>query len=155
MVSSSLARAVLIAVCSALVAVTGASAEPSITGKAFAKRADAICADYRSRVSHVPRTAVTDMPGTYRLAVAVLAIARIEAAKLKTLALPSHNRALARSWLATWDPRLIDLLTKLRDAAQRKDARAVRVLAAALDANGATGRRLAALLGMKVCSRAA
>jgi hypothetical protein len=147
-------RSVLVAVCAVLV-VTDASARPQGTGATFAKRADAICADYQARVSRVPRTAITDMPGVNRLAVAVLAIARTEAAKIDALALPNRNRALARAWVSTWDDRLITLLLNLRDAAKRNDARAVRTVVAALDANGATGRRLAHSLGMKICSRKA
>lgn len=147
-----MARFVLVALCAVLV-VTNASARPQGTGATFAQRADAICADYKARVSRVPRTAISDMPGMYRLAVAVLAIARTEAAKIDGLALPNRNRALARAWVSTWDDRLITLLVRLRDAAKRKDARTVRTVVAALDANGATGRRLARTLGMKICSR--
>ena len=143
----------LVALCAALLVVPSASARPQGTDATFAKRADAICADYQARVSRVPRTAVSDMPGMYRLAVAVLGIARTEAAKIDALALPNRNRAFARAWVSAWDPGLLRLLVKLRDAAKRKDARGVRAIVVALDANGATGRRLARSLGMKICSR--
>jgi hypothetical protein len=148
-----MARSVLAALCAALLVVTNATARPQATGATFAKRADAICADYQAKVSRVPRTAISDMPGMYRLAVAVLAIARTEAAKIDALALPNRNRAFAQAWVSTWDPRLLTLLARLRDAWKRKDARAVRAIVAALDANGAAGRRLASSLGMKICSR--
>jgi hypothetical protein len=143
---------VLVALCTVVV-VTNASGWPQGTGATFAKRADAICADYQARVSRVPPSAISDMPGMRRLAVAVLAIAGTEAAKIGALALPNRNRALARAWVSTWDDRLITLLVEVREAAKRKDPRTVRTVVAALYANGATSRRLARSLGMKICSR--
>jgi hypothetical protein len=122
-----------------------------ITPAAYAKRADAICADYKTRVARIPRVALSDLAGIYRGALAVLAIAKQDVAKIHALPLPGSNRAVAQAWVATHD-RLLVLLGKLRDAAKRKDATAVGKIVAMLNANGAKGHALARRLGMKVCS---
>jgi hypothetical protein len=122
-----------------------------ITPAAFDTRADAVCADYRARVARLHLPSAGDLAGIYRVAVATLAIARLEVAKLHALPLPSANRALTHAWLATRD-RLLVLLEQLRDAAKKKDAVAVGRVVAALNANGAEAHRLARSLGMKVCS---
>jgi hypothetical protein len=138
-------------VLSSQVAVAG-SLRPGTTPASFARRADAICADYRARVARLPRlTSLSDLPRVHRLAVATLRIARLEVAKVHALALPAANRSVAQAWVATRD-RLLVLLTKLRDAAKRKDGGAVATAVATLNRNGARGHALARRLGMRICS---
>jgi hypothetical protein len=132
----------------------GASqAQPRISGAEFARRADAICLDYRRRTLNLPRPAPGDFAGVYKLAVATLAIAGPEVAKVRALPLPRLRRARAQAWVATRN-RFLVLLRGLRAAAHGKSLQRVESASAALNANGARAHRLAAALGMKICSRA-
>jgi hypothetical protein len=147
----SLTRVVLLVLALGAVAL-GSQAASAESSTVFAKKADAICTDYRGRVSQIPTPSSTsDFPAVYQLAVKTLAIARLEVAKVHALALPATNRSLATAWVATRD-RLLVLLLPLRDAAKRKDANAVADALKALNSNGAHARSLASRLGMKVCS---
>jgi hypothetical protein len=138
--------------CAATVFASAAASLPQITPAEFAQRSDVICTDYLAKVRKLPRTAIANTTGTYELAVAVLVIAKFEVARIRALPLPTANRTLAQAWERKWF-RLPGLVTELREAARNKDVPLIEKTVATLDANGATARRLARSLGMKVCTR--
>ena len=144
---SMLRALVMAAVLTALFAASAAAT----TSKTYAAKADAACADYKTRVARLPQASPTDMAAVYKGSLAVLTIARQDVARIRALPLPPQNRPVVRAWLAT-RTRLLLLLGALRDAAKNQDAQTVAQTENALSANGATAHRLARELGMKVCS---
>jgi len=146
-------RAIAAVACAlALVAVTSASASSSITLRAYAKRANAVCADYHRKAANLPRPQLRDFPGVVKLARAALVIVTADNRKLRDIPLPSTKRALVEQWLRR-GYRVPKLLRALKHAGQLENL--TRVLAAnqALQANGAKRRALARRLGMSACTR--
>jgi hypothetical protein len=131
----------------------GQRLDPFRTPVVFAQQADAICADYERSASYLPQAAVNadGLAAIQRFAADFLAVAQREVAKLHALPLPAKDRALAQAWIATHD-RIVVLLEQLRDAAQRKDAVAVLMVVADLDANAEKEDQLARRLGLSDCS---
>ena len=130
----------------------GEHLDPFRTPVVFAQQADAICADYQRSVLDLrqPLAGAKGWQPLQRLTAQLPAVAEREVAKLNALALPTTNRGLAKAWIAAHD-RFVVLLRRQRDAAQRKDMRAVMVVDLELDANVLRQDGLALKLGMKTC----
>ena len=130
----------------------GEHLDPFRTPVVFAQQADAICADYQRSVFDLrqPVMNAKSVQAVRRLTAQLPAVAEREVAKLHALALPTTNRGLAKAWIAAHD-RFVLLLRRQRDAAQRKDMRAVMVVDLELDANVLRQDGLALKLGMKTC----
>lgn len=129
---------------------------PLPTPAVFAEQADAICADYQRSLSDLQRSVsdlrrpVRSWQPLRRFAAHWLAVAELEVAKFHALALPTTNRGLAEKWMAAHDQHVV-LLGRLRDAAQRKEARAARMVFLELLAHGRRQGELALKLGMNAC----
>jgi hypothetical protein len=135
----------------AVTAVVSSAAVSDISLSAYAKRADAVCSDYRWKVDQLPRPAPSAFAEEVSFARAVQTIVVDDNRKLHSIPLPVAKRRIVRDWVAGHDriPRLLD---SFRLAAQKKNLNLLEVANAALVANGAHGRSLARQLGMKVCS---
>jgi len=147
------ALAIAAAACAVvLVAATSATAGSSITLSAYAKRANAVCADYHRKAATLPHPQLADFPGVVKLARAALVIVNTENGKLRAIPLPSTKQAVVEKWLNR-GYRVPKLLRALKHAGELENL--TRVLAAnqALQANGAERRTLARRLGMRACTR--
>ena len=154
MLVRSKARAIAAAACVlSLLAASSAGARSSITLARYAKRADAVCADYHRKAANLPHPQMADFPGVVKLARAALPIVRAHNRMLRAIPLPSAKRVLVEKWLSR-GYRVPELLRTLRRAGELESL--PRVLAAnqALQANGAERRALARRLGMRACTRA-
>jgi hypothetical protein len=131
---------------------SSAAASRSISPAEYARRADAICTDYRARVQRLPRVAPSDFPSVVKLAIAVHAIVAMEDNRIHAIPLPGRARERASKWVAGHDRTLV-LLDNLRIAAKKRSARLVQQANVALNANGSRDKALSRMLGMKVCSK--
>jgi hypothetical protein len=136
----------------ALLAAASARASSSITLRGYAKRADAVCADYHRKAAKLPRVQLSDFPGVVKLARVALPIVRADNRRLRAIPLPQDKRALVEQWLRR-GYRVPKLLKALKHAGQLENL--TRVLAAnqALQDNGAKRRALARRLGMRACTK--
>jgi hypothetical protein len=118
----------------------------------FVKRADAVCAAFRSKTQAMAR------PRTYKDILAYVRKTRplYEAARLKLTALqpPAKDEPTVRAWLAA-DKQISASLDALGQAAIRHDFPAVTAAAGRVQAEGVTSRHAAEELGLQVCSQAA
>jgi hypothetical protein len=137
----------------------GEHLDPFRTPAAFAQQANAICTDYQRSAAYLEQRNAADMPvGTAkgmqairRVAALALALAEREVARFHALDLPATNRGLAKAWIAAHDKSVV-LLGRLRNAAQRRDARAAMIAYLQLGENGERQNRLALKLGINACS---
>jgi hypothetical protein len=136
----------------ALFAATQGDAASSITLPAYAKRADAVCADYHRKAAKLPQVAASDFHGLVRLARAALVIVTADNRRLGAIPLPRAKRTLVKLWLSRGH-RVTKLLKALELAAEKKNVTLVLAANRTLDANGAKRRSLARRLGMRACSR--
>jgi hypothetical protein len=142
-------RAVLLLSC-ALVVGCGSSGSHRLTREEYARRADAIC----SRYQHLT-TALGAPSNTRELAVVagrtlpLLDKARSELARLRA---PESEQLLAGQWLDSIDALRRDVV-RLRDRALANDLLGVRRVVVPASRHNRASDRLAARLGMKVCSR--
>lgn len=131
----------------------GEHLDPFRNPAVFSQQADAICADYERSASFLSQPAVNanDWEATATFAARFLTVAQREVAKLHALPLPTTDRALAQQWIATHD-RIVALLRRLPDAAQREDTVAVLTVIADLNTTTQRENQLARMLGMRNCS---
>jgi hypothetical protein len=135
----------------ALFAATPGQATSFITLPVYAKRADAVCADYHRKAAHLPQVAASDFPGLVKLTRSARAIVTADNRRLRAIPLPRAKRTLVQRWLRRgYD--VPALLRALELAAEKKSVALVLAANRALDANGAARRVLARRLGMKACS---
>jgi hypothetical protein len=136
----------------ALLATAPVQASASITLHAYAKRADAVCADYHRKAAELPRVRLSDFPGLVKLASDTLVIVAADNKRLRAIPLPQAKRDLVVRWLHR-GYRVPKLLRALSHAAKKKSVTAVLAANRALQDNGAKRRSLAHRLGMKTCSQ--
>ena len=121
----------------------------SLSHSDFVKRADEVCAAYRSQTKAVLR------PRTYTQIVRYVdqTLPLYEAAlrKLEALKPPSSESDAAKAWLSA-DRRVAKATRDLGVGAQRRDFPAVNVAASRVALAGSQGRQAAAALGMHVCA---
>jgi hypothetical protein len=134
----------------AFVAGCGSSGSHRLTREEYARRADAICSRYQRL------TTALAAPSTIRqLAVVagrtlrLLDKARSDLVRLRP---PENEQLLARRWLDSIDLLRSDVL-RLRDRASANDLLGVRRVVRPASRHNRATDRLAARLGMTVCSR--
>jgi hypothetical protein len=142
-------RAVLLLSC-ALVVGCDSSGSHRLTRKEYSRRADAIC----SRYQHLT-TALGAPSNTRRLAVIAERTLRLldkATSELTRLRPPESEQLLARQWLDSIAVLHSDV-ARLRDRASANDLLGVRRVVAPASRHNRASDRLAARLGMTVCSR--
>jgi hypothetical protein len=142
-------RSVLLLSC-ALLAACGSSGSHRLTRDEYARRADAICAHYQRL------TAALGVPtSTSELAPVVSRTLRLfdgASSRLRALQPPRSEQQLAKQWLDSFAVLRRDLL-RLRERALANDLLGVRRVAVPARRHNRLTDRLAARLGMTVCSR--
>jgi hypothetical protein len=136
----------------ALLTATPGHASGSITLRAYAKRADAVCATYHRKAAKLPLVQMSDFQGLVKLVRADLPLVATANKGLRAIPLPAAERSLVKAWLRR-GYRVPALLKALERAAQNKSLTQVGAANQALQANGARRRSLARRLGMRACSR--
>ena len=116
----------------------------------YAKKADAICAEYNRRIRALrqPRT----VAGISAFTAKAIPIARRGDSELRSLEPPQGEESTAKAWLAA-NEEVVDAITRLGAAARRGDRAGIRkALREGTRANG-RAKRLARRLGLQVCAR--
>jgi hypothetical protein len=143
--------AVLLLLCATL-AGCGSGGPKRLSKQEYARRADAICAFYQRL------TAAFGTPSNTRQ-LARVAARTVQAldtaiAGLRRLRPPASEQPLAEQWLASLSTLRRDVV-HLRDRARANDLAGIRRLVAPAQRHDRTSARLAARLGMVVCSKEA
>ncbi len=133
----------------ALAACSGGGADERLSREEYAKRADAICAEYDRRIERLedPRS-VAELA---RLAEEALPIAREGVRRLRALEPPAELRADVRRWLERND-RNVAMIEALRDAARAGQTTRVRQIASEATENEEEADRLARRIGLRACA---
>ena len=122
-----------------------------LTRSEFAAKADAICKKYNEKTKEIGNNSksLSDVAKAFDQALPLLENALSE---LKTLKPPKSEQHAVDEWLAQSQVLKHDL-QEMRDKAKAKDLKGVQEAFARASANDKQGNRLAAKLGMKVCSK--
>ena len=117
----------------------------------YAAKADAICKKYNAKTKQIGNNSksLSDVARAFDQALPLLQNALAE---LKALKPPKSEQRTVDEWLAQSQVLRHDL-QEMRDKAKAKDLKGVQEAFARASANGKQGDRLAAKLGMKVCSK--
>jgi hypothetical protein len=116
----------------------------------FAAKADAICRKYNQKTRQIGQAKnLSDVAKAFDQALPLLSSALSE---LRTLKPPKSEQHSVDEWLAQSEVLKHDL-QEMRDKAKAKDLKGVQDAFARASANDTQGNRLAAKLGMKVCSK--
>jgi hypothetical protein len=116
----------------------------------FAAKADAICKKYNEKTKQIGQAKnLSDVVKAFDQALPLLSSALSE---LQTLKPPKSEQRTVDEWLAQSQVLKHDL-QEMRDKAKAKDLKGVQDAFARASANDRQGNRLAAKLGMKVCSK--
>ena len=117
----------------------------------FAAKADAICKKYNAKTKQIGNNSksLSDVAKAFDQALPLLDNALAE---LKTLKPPKSEQHDVDKWLAQSEVLKHDL-QEMRDKAKAKDLKGVQEAFPRASANDRLGNRLAAKLGMKVCSK--
>jgi hypothetical protein len=117
----------------------------------YAAKADAICKKYNAKTKQIGNNSksLSDVARAFDQALPLLENALAE---LKALKPPKSEQHDVDEWLAQSQVLKNDL-QEMRDKAKAKDLKGVQEAFARASANGKQGDRLAAKLGMKVCSK--
>jgi hypothetical protein len=140
----------LAACVAALLTVAPGHASGSITLGAYAKRADAVCADYHRQAAQLPLVRMSDFHGLVELVRTDLPLVASANKRLRAIPHPSTKRRLVKVWLRR-GYRVPTLLNALKRAAENKSLTQVVTANKALQANGAKRRSIARRLGMRAC----
>ena len=143
--------ALLLLVCAAVTAC-GTSSHHGLSKREYARRADALCARYQRLAS--PPSPATTTRQLARAANRTLRLLDMTLSKLRALPLPRDEEQLAKRWLASLARLRFDVL-QLRERAEANDLAGIHAVVAPAQAHDRESLRLAARLGMHVCSRAA
>jgi hypothetical protein len=143
--------ALLLLVCAALTAC-GTSSRHELSKSEYARRADALCARYQ-RLASPPFPATTTRQ-LARAANRTLRLLDTTVSKLRALRPPRDEQQLAKRWLATLSRLRFDVL-QLRERAEANDLAGIHAIIAPAQQHDRASLRLAARLGMHVCSRPA
>ena len=134
----------------ALAAGCGSSGEKRLSREEYATRADAVCRTYNSGTRGLGTP--TSMRALARVAGWSLPFLDRALRDLRRLRPPKDEEAVTRRWL-----RQLSLLrgdvVRIRDRARANDANGVRAVVPAATTRNESFSRLAAELGMTVCSR--
>jgi ABC-type Zn uptake system ZnuABC Zn-binding protein ZnuA len=149
--------AALLFVVTVLAAGCGGGGNSSSSGGArlsrsdYAAKADAICKKYNAKTKQIGNNSknLSDVAKAFDRALPLLDNALSE---LKTLRPPKSEQHDVDEWLAQSQVLKHDL-QEMRDKAKAKDLKGVQEAFARASANDRQGNRLAAKLGMKVCSK--
>ena len=122
-----------------------------LTRAEFAAKADAICKKYNAKTKQIGNNSksLSDVARAFDQALPLLENALAE---LKALKPPKSEQRDVDEWLAQSQVLKHDL-QEMRDKAKAKDLKGVQEAFARASANDKQGNRLAAKLGMKVCSK--
>jgi hypothetical protein len=117
----------------------------------YAAKADAICKKYNEKTKQIGNNSksLSDVAKAFDQALPVLENALAE---LRALKPPKNEQRQVDEWLAQSQVLKHDL-QEMRDKAKAKDLKGVQDAFARASANDRQGNRLAAKLGMKVCSK--
>ena len=117
----------------------------------YAAKADAICKKYNAKTKQIGNNSksLSDVARAFDQALPLLENALAE---LKALKPPKSEQRDVDEWLAQSQVLKHDL-QEMRDKAKAKDLKGVQEAFARASANDKQGNRLAAKLGMKVCSK--
>ena len=130
----------------------GSSADGDrLTRAEFAAKADAICKKYNQKTKQIGQNSksLADVAKAFDQALPLLENALSE---IKALKPPKGEQRSVDEWLAQSQVLKHDL-QEMRDKAKAKDLKGVQEAYARATANDREGNRLAAKLGMKVCSK--
>jgi hypothetical protein len=122
-----------------------------LTRSDYAAKADAICKKYNEKTKQIGNQSksLADVAKAFDQALPLLANALSE---IRTLKPPKSEQHTVDEWLAQSEVLKHDL-QEMRDKAKAKDLKGVQEAFARASANDRQGNRLAAKLGMKVCSK--
>jgi hypothetical protein len=117
----------------------------------YAAKADAICKKYNEKTKQIGNQSksLADVAKAFDQALPLLANVISE---IRTLKPPKNEQHTVDEWLAQSEVLKHDL-QEMRDKAKAKDLKGVQEAFARASANDKQGNRLAAKLGMKVCSK--
>jgi len=122
-----------------------------LTRSDYAAKADAICKKYNEKTKQIGNQSksLADVAKAFDQALPLLANALSE---IRTLKPPKSEQHTVDEWLAQSEVLKHDL-KEMRDKAKAKDLKGVQEAFARASANDKQGNRLAAKLGMKICSK--
>ena len=122
-----------------------------LTRAEFAAKADAICKKYNQKTKQIGQNSksLADVAKAFDQALPLLENALSE---IKALKPPKSEQRSVDEWLAQSQVLKHDL-QEMRDKAKAKDLKGVQEAYARATSNDREGNRLAAKLGMKVCSK--
>jgi uncharacterized protein YigA (DUF484 family) len=121
-----------------------------LTREQYASKADAICSKYSQLTKSIGQPAnLADLAKTFDKAIPLFEQAISE---LRTLKPPESEQATVNRWLAQSEVLKHDF-QQMRDQARAKNLKGVQNAFAQATANDKQGNRLAARLGLKVCSK--
>jgi hypothetical protein len=141
--------AVLLLLC-AVVAACGSNGSHRLTPEEYARRADAICSRFQRLTTGLG--APSNTHGLAKVAGRTLPLLDKARSDLGRLRPPATEQQLARRWLDSMVVLRRDLV-ELRERALANDLLGVRRVAVPAQRHNRTTDRLAARLGMTVCSR--
>jgi hypothetical protein len=124
---------------------------PRLSRADYAAKADAICKKYNAKTKQIGNNSksLSDVAKAFDQALPLLENVLSE---LKALKPPKSEQRNVDEWLAQSQVLKHDL-QEMRDKAKAKDLKGVQDAFAKASANDKQGNRLAAKLGMKVCSK--
>ncbi len=146
------ARLALVPIAVVLVALAGCGGGggKTLSHDEFVKQANAICADYNSRIKALGTpSGISDLVAFAQKAIP---IAKEDVDKFARLKPPKQDAAGATTFVAD-GRKVIDLITKLEAAAKKGDVAAVQALAKQGQANGAKSQKDAQSVGLAECAK--
>lgn len=133
-----------------LLAGCGGSSGSRLTREQYAAKADAICQKYKQKTNALSRPkTLSDLANVSDQLLPLLSNARGE---LRALRPPAGEEKAATAWLGMFDVTIADV-KKIRDSAKAGDAAGVQTAAKPALRHDEHANRLAAQLGMTVCSK--
>ena len=127
----------------------GSSNGQRLTREQYAAKADAVCGKYKQKTDALSRPAtLSDLADVSDQVLPLLHDARGELSRLRP---PENEQATATAWLDEFDVIISDI-EKIRDAAKKNDAAAVRAAAQRALPHNQRSNNLATQLGMTVCN---
>jgi hypothetical protein len=135
--------------CAILLTACGGGSK-RLSREEYARRADATCRHFNERTKDLGSP--SDVKGLVKLADQTLPLLERAIADLRRLQPPEDEEALAGRWLASLK-RLRDDVMQIRDRAHANDLGGVAGLVPAATRDNEEAKRLAARLGMRVCTK--
>jgi hypothetical protein len=133
-----------------LVAGCGGGGGDRLSRQELVAKADAICQDYNAKFNALGQP--NSMDELKSFADKALPIAQEGRQKLGELKPPQDLEATYDDWLAEGD-KAVDAIERLRDAAEKNDAAAVRSIGEEANRENQKSDRLATQLGFKACGQ--